>query len=69
VYIPSGFILQTPFSILWILRKRLSYQRQVEKLDKVYTCKKCGAAFLFRADTQDHGADTSHFEFMITVLE
>lgn len=36
----------------------------VEKLDRVYICTKCGMAFLFRSDIDDHAASMDHGEVL-----
>jgi DNA-directed RNA polymerase subunit RPC12/RpoP len=32
----------------------------VEKLDRVYVCTRCGAAFLFRSDVEHHEESAGH---------
>jgi len=40
-----------------------------EKLDRLYYCKSCGRAFLFRDDKEDHTADPGHSGFIVFTLE
>jgi hypothetical protein len=40
-----------------------------ESLDRLYFCKSCGRAFLFRTDKDDHSMQTGHRVFIIFTLE
>ena len=40
-----------------------------ERLDRLYFCKTCGMAFLFKADRDDHAMQSCHEAFVIFSLE
>jgi hypothetical protein len=42
---------------------------QSERLDKIYFCTKCKAAFLFKSDTEDHDLFVGHSEFATMPFE
>ena len=40
-----------------------------ERLDRLFFCKACGRAFLFRADKEDHTMQFGHSAFIVFTLE